>query len=280
MTDSRRKEDCCKLEEISRLLRTCSGFCSLLRVNNRAVSGRPGHAACPSFGFSSLTWAPTFHAFATAKFQESARLPSASEPLYLLFLPAYSLLNFFPSLFTCYFLPSFSYLLVKASLTTFCKTALPASATSHEHALKSPPRLYFPIALSFSNVSCNLLLNFVYCLFPTIDLFLVPRIMAGYRRHLLNCLNEGVDESSSGKFDYKSTRRGSLGENEGWTLNSIVTRGTVVGGLEKCRHCSCNSECAHKVYELKIFFCLVVSPIWWVIHCLPFDTVGPRHVCI
>lgn len=88
MTDSRSKEDCCKLEEISLLLRTCSAFCSLLRVNSRVLSGHPGHTACPSFGFTSLTWAPTFHAYsalATAKFQESARLCPASQPFYLLF---------------------------------------------------------------------------------------------------------------------------------------------------------------------------------------------------
>lgn len=64
----------------------------------------------------------------------------------------------------------FSYRLLRASLPLPVSPALPESLA----------RLYFSVALSLSNIY-NLLFNFVYCLFPTMGLCLVPRIMAGHR---------------------------------------------------------------------------------------------------
>lgn len=55
--------------------------------------------------------------------------------------------------------------------------------------LKSLSCLHFPIGVS-SSVLHSLLLNSVYRLFLTMDLFFMPRIVPSHSRHLRNCLND------------------------------------------------------------------------------------------
>lgn len=206
--DLKSKEDC-KLEEIITSVQNCSvvsvaqSKCQAFRTASQATQ--------PALSLPIHLWtyllSPTFTLLSPLSPWPSKNLPGS-------FLPQ----GLFIWCSLTYSLPYLLWVLsnyhsVWSSLTTYLKLPLhiPSSppSWSQQHSRKSLSCLHFPIGVS-SSILHSLLLNSVYHLFLTMDLFFMPRIVPSHSRHLRNCLNDWANELNPGKFDHKYALKDSL----------------------------------------------------------------------